>query len=179
MPTALVLVLACFYEIASPEELGVVKSIFIADDVIFEVGDRHPRSKDTTVFRFDDGSKPVVFTTFVSHSMGACSSCCTSNGSPERELLLPKSGPRNREEAIAQYTDKVADIAGALEAGRLPSQVQINRAFKSLLNSNLLNVETTNARVPPLLRKELVTIVNDIKEVVVAMLEFGEEKNGS
>ena len=110
--------------------------------------------------------------------MGACSSCCRSDESPEREPLLPKSAPRNREETAARYADKVADVAGALEAGRLPSQVQINHAFRTLLNLDLLNVESADAHLPPYLKKELVTIVHDFKEVVVAMVEFGEEKNG-
>jgi hypothetical protein len=110
--------------------------------------------------------------------MGSCSSCCRSGESPEREPLLPKSGPRNRGETVEGYTDKVADIAGALEAGRLPSQVQINHAFRTFLNLDLLNVEGASEHLPPSLRKELVTIVNDVKEVVVAMVEFGEEKNG-
>lgn len=111
--------------------------------------------------------------------MGACSSCCKSDESPEREPLLPKSGPRDREETVARYADKVADITGALEAGRLPSQAQIDRAFRALLNSDLLNVESANSHLPPSLRKELVTIVTDAKEVVLAMLEFGGDKNGS
>ena len=110
--------------------------------------------------------------------MGVCSSCCRSDKSSEREPLLPKSGPRNREEAAAGYADKVADILGALEAGRLPSQAQTDHALRSLLNSDILNVESTSAHLPPSLRAELVTIVNDVKEVAVAMVEFGGEKNG-
>ena len=110
--------------------------------------------------------------------MGACSSCCKSDESPEREPLLPKSGPRNRDETAARYTDKIADVAGALEAGRLPSQAQIDHVFRSLLNSDLLKVESANAHLPPPHRKELVTIVDDVKEVVAAMLEVGGEKNG-
>lgn len=109
--------------------------------------------------------------------MGSCSSCCKSDDSPERDPLLPKSRPRNREETVARYTDKVADIAGALEAGRLPSQVQMDHAFRTLLNSDLLNAESANAHLPPSLRKELATIVNDAREVIVAMLDFGYEKN--
>jgi len=111
--------------------------------------------------------------------MGACSSCCKSDDSPEREPLLPKSGPRNRDETATRYTDKVADVVGALEAGRLPSQAQIDHAFRSLLNSDLLKVESANAHLPPSLKKELVVILEDFKEVVTAMLEIGLEKNGS
>lgn len=110
--------------------------------------------------------------------MGACSSCCRSDDSPEREPLLPKSGPRNRQETIEGYTDKVAHVVGALEAGHLPSQVQINHAFRAFLHLDLLNVEDASPHLPPSLRKELVTIVHDFKEVVVAMVEFGDEKNG-
>lgn len=111
--------------------------------------------------------------------MGACSSCCRSDASPEREPLLPKFEPQHRDEASARYTDKVADVVGALEAGRLPSQAQIDHAFRSLLNSDLLKVEGGNTHLPPSLAKELVAIVDDVKEVVVAMLEVGGEKNGS
>lgn len=111
--------------------------------------------------------------------MGVCSSCCKGDESPEREPLLPKSGPRRREEAVTGCTDKVADIAGALEAGRLPSQAQINHAFRVLLDSDLLKVESTNAHLPPSLRKELVTIVNDARDVLAAIIEIGQDKNGS
>jgi len=111
--------------------------------------------------------------------MGACSSCCKSDESPEREPLLPKSGPRDRDETAVRYTDKVADVVGALEAGRLPSQAQIDHAFRSLLDSDLLKVESANAHLPSSLRKELVVILDDVKEVVTAMLEVGSEKNGS
>lgn len=128
--------------------------------------------------QLDDRSKSLVFTTLVSRDMGACSSCCRNDGSPEREPLLPKSEPRNREETAAQYADKVADVVGALEAGRLPSQAQIDHAFRSLLDSDLLKIESTDAHLPPSLRKELAAIVNGAKEVVTAMLEVGEEKNG-
>lgn len=111
--------------------------------------------------------------------MGACSSCCKTDRSPEREPLLPKSDPRNRDETATRYADKVADILGALEAGRLPSQAQTDHAFRSLLNSDLLKVESANASLPPSLRKELVVILDDVKEVITAMLEVGGEKNGS
>lgn len=111
--------------------------------------------------------------------MGACSSCCKSDQSPEREPLLPKSGPQTRDETAARYTDKVADVVGALEAGCLPSQAQIDHTFRSLLNSDLLEVESANTHLPPSLRKELVVILEDFKEVVAAVLEIGLEKNGS
>ena len=110
--------------------------------------------------------------------MGSSSSCCRSDDSPEREPLLPKYGPRSREETVAFWTEKVTDIAVALGAGRLPSQVQIDHAFRNLLDSDILKVESTNAPLPPSLRKELAAIVDDFKEVVAAVLEVGEEKNG-
>lgn len=109
--------------------------------------------------------------------MGACSSCCKSDESPEREPLLPKSRPRTREERAERYTDKLADVVGALEAGRLPSQAQIDHACRTLLNSDLLKVESANTNLPPSLRKELVVILDDVKEVITAMLEVGSEKN--
>lgn len=111
--------------------------------------------------------------------MGACSSCCRSDASPEREPLLPNSGPRNRDETPARYTDKVAGVVGALEAGRLPSQSQIDRTLQSLLNSDLLKVGSGNTQLPPPLAKELVIIIDNAKEVITAMLEVGGEKNGS
>ena len=126
-----------------------------------------------------DWPNTPVFTTLILHAMGACSSCCRSDASPEREPLLPKSGPRNRDQPPAWYTDKIADVAGALEAGRLPSQAQIDRALRSLLNSDLLKVGSENTQLPPPLAKELVVIVGDVKDVVAAILEVGGEKNGS
>jgi hypothetical protein len=92
---------------------------------------------------------------------------------------LPKSGPRNQDETATRYTDKVADVVGALEAGCLPSQAQIDHAFRSLLNSDLLKIESSATHLPPSLTKELVVIVDDIKEIVAAVLEVGGEKNGS
>ncbi|KAF9650948.1 hypothetical protein BDM02DRAFT_3184891 [Thelephora ganbajun] len=103
--------------------------------------------------------------------MGVCSSCCRSEESPEREPLLPRSGHRDRDETATRHTDKVADIVGALEAGRLPSQAQIDHAFRGLLSSDLLKVEDTDGHLPPSLRKELVVILNDVNDVVAAMLE--------
>jgi len=111
--------------------------------------------------------------------MGACSSCCRSDESPEREPLLPKPGPRDRDETAVRYTDKVADVVGALEAGRLPSQAQIDHVSRSLLDSDLLKVESSNTHLPSSLRKELVVILDDVNEVITAMLEVGSEKNGS
>ena len=93
--------------------------------------------------------------------------------------MLPNSGPRNLDQAPVRYTDKVADVAGALEAGRLPSQTQIDHAFRSLLNSDLLKVGSENTQLPPSLAKELVVIVDDVKDVIAAILEVGGEKNGS
>ena len=127
----------------------------------------------------DGHSKTPVFTTLTVHTMGACSSCCRNDASPEREPLLPKSGPRNRDEAPARYTEKVADVVGALEAGCLPSQAQIDHAFRSLLNSNLLKVGSGDTQLPPSLAKELVVIIDNAKELVTAILEVGGEKNGS
>jgi len=127
----------------------------------------------------DDRSNTLAFTTLILHAMGACSSCCRSETSPEREPLLPHSGPRNLDQTHARFTDKVAEAAGALEAGRLPSQAQIDHALRSLLNSDLLKVGSANTQLPPSLAKELVVIVNDVKDVVAAILEVGGEKNGS
>lgn len=111
--------------------------------------------------------------------MGSCTSCCRSDTSPERDPLLPKSDPRNRDEPSIRYTDKVADVVGALGAGRLPSQAQIDHAFRNLLNSDILKVESGGTQLPPSLKKELAVIVDDVKEVIAAMLEVGGEKNGS
>ena len=150
-------------------------------DVITGVGNRHLYDRETYHKEplLNDRTNPLIFTPLILRAMGACSSCCKNDASPERELLLPRSGPQDRDETATRYTDKIADVVGALEAGRLPSQAQIDHAFRNLLNSDLLKVESANAHLPPSLKKELVVILDDVKEVVVAMLEVGSEKNGS
>ncbi|CAE6413591.1 unnamed protein product [Rhizoctonia solani] len=105
--------------------------------------------------------------------MGSCSSCCGSRrpDHDEREPLLPK---------VADYVppksawDKSADALGALAAGKMPTQRQLDTALSALLSSNLLMVGNTATGV---LSAHGQALVVDVREIVQAVARIGLEKN--
>jgi hypothetical protein len=105
--------------------------------------------------------------------MGSCSSCCGGRRPPkgEREPLLPK---------VAEYVpsksawDKSADALGALAAGKMPTQRQLDSALSALLSSDLLKVSNTASGV---LSAHGHTLVLDIRNIVQAIARIGLEKN--
>ena len=83
--------------------------------------------------------------------------------------------------------DKIIDILAAFNAGKLPSQTQLSRFLRILLSSELLRQDhghsgigignkTTN--VGPM-SKDGRIVLNDVRNLVQSMLQFGLEKNGT
>ncbi|KAG9102494.1 hypothetical protein FRC06_001941, partial [Ceratobasidium sp. 370] len=105
--------------------------------------------------------------------MGSCSSCCGRRrpASGEREPLLPKTTEHVPPEAA---WDKAADALGALSAGKLPTQRQLDVALSSLLSSNVLKVGTTSTGA---LSAHGRVLVLDVREIVQSVARIGLEKN--
>ncbi|QRV76702.1 hypothetical protein RhiJN_04717 [Ceratobasidium sp. AG-Ba] len=105
--------------------------------------------------------------------MGSCSSCCGRRkpATGEREPLLPKT---------TEYVppkpawDKAADALGALSAGKMPTQRQVDAALNALLNSNMLKVGATSTGALSARGKQMVL---DVREIVQAVARIGMEKN--
>ncbi|KAF8742125.1 hypothetical protein RHS02_03742, partial [Rhizoctonia solani] len=109
-----------------------------------------------------------------SEIMGSCSSCCGGGRRPqkgEREPLLPK---------VTEYVppksvwDKSADALGALAAGKMPTQRQLDSALSALLSSDLLKVSNTASGA---LSAHGQALVLDIRKIVEAIARIGLEKN--
>ncbi|KAI0795838.1 hypothetical protein C8Q75DRAFT_744066 [Abortiporus biennis] len=72
--------------------------------------------------------------------------------------------------------DKSASVVAALDAGKFPSQQQINSFFDWLLNSALTQIEPSTDGGE--LSTEGKQLVNDIRELVTAYKILGEKMNG-
>ncbi|KAG8753439.1 hypothetical protein FRC11_007434, partial [Ceratobasidium sp. 423] len=105
--------------------------------------------------------------------MGSCSSCCRRRrpAKGEREPLLPKAT-----EYVPPKSawDKSADALGALAAGKMPTQRQLDSALSALLSSDLLKVSNTATGV---LSAHGQALVLDVREIVQAVARIGLEKN--
>ena len=78
--------------------------------------------------------------------------------------------------------DKIIDILVAFNAGKLPSQAQLSRFLQILLSSELLREDGEGiigkaTSVGPM-SKDGRKVLNDIRNLVQSMLQFGLEKNG-
>lgn len=106
--------------------------------------------------------------------MGSCFSCCRRRkpATGEREPLLPKATDYVPPKAD---WDKVADALGALSAGKMPTQQQIDTALGLLLGSDILKVGATSSGALSAHGKMLVL---DVREIVQALARIGMEKNG-
>ena len=106
--------------------------------------------------------------------MGSCSSCCGRRQPPqgEREPLLPKATDYVPSKSV---WDKSADASGALSAGKMPTQRQLDSALSALLSSDLLKVSNTATGV---LSAHGQALVLDLREIVQAIARIGLEKNG-
>jgi hypothetical protein len=91
----------------------------------------------------------------------------------EREPLLPKYAP---EIPPQSQFDKAADIIAALSAGKYPSQEQINRALRLLLNSDVF--KTGNLVVNTSLSLHGKKVLDDVRDILHALISLGVEKNG-
>lgn len=106
--------------------------------------------------------------------MGFCFSCCRRQKSDEREPLLPKNRP---EAKPPRYNELFVDIVAALNAGKLPSQMQLYRISRIALNSDVLNVGESSG--PGTLSDNWRQIVKDVREIIEASVEIGLQKNGT
>ncbi|CAE6488368.1 unnamed protein product [Rhizoctonia solani] len=105
--------------------------------------------------------------------MGSCSSCCGRRRPTqgEREPLLPKATDYVPSKSA---WDKSADALGALAAGKMPTQRQLDSALSALLSSDLLKVSNTATGV---LSEHGQALVLDVREIVQAIARIGLEKN--
>ena len=117
--------------------------------------------------------------------------CFWNSSQPdEREPLLPKHAahhnlrPGGSSVLVERGTvDKIVDILVAFNAGKLPSQVQLSKFLQILLSSELLRQDgssesRTTTSVGPM-SKDGRKVLNDVRNLVQSMLQFGLEKNGT
>ena len=83
--------------------------------------------------------------------------------------------------------DKIIDILVAFNSGKLPSQTQLSRFLRILLSSELLRqdhghggigIGNKTTSVGPM-SKDGRKVLNDVRNLVQSMLQFGLEKNGT
>ncbi|KAJ7128106.1 hypothetical protein C8R46DRAFT_972805 [Mycena filopes] len=108
--------------------------------------------------------------------MGGFWSCCRRDKSPEKTPLLPKSRPS--EQPPYSVFDRLADIAGAVNSGKIPSQDQVSRLLQHALRSEFLQDPGNSlpSHGGPL-SQQGVTLVFEIRELVDSVLRIGLEKN--
>ncbi len=75
--------------------------------------------------------------------------------------------------------DKTTTILAALDAGKLPSQQQINAYLDWLLKSALTQVEPIAESEGGELSAEGKAIIGDLRELLTAYKLVGEHKNGT
>lgn len=94
----------------------------------------------------------------------------------EREPLLPT---HRVEEAIpSQHSlNKFADLLAAINNGKLPSQDQTSAFIRRILNSDVFK-DLDRQREGGTLSERGRVVLSDLKEVLMAFLELGLEKNG-
>ncbi|KZT29508.1 hypothetical protein NEOLEDRAFT_1238916 [Neolentinus lepideus HHB14362 ss-1] len=110
--------------------------------------------------------------------MGNCSSCCRRRKSPEREPLLPRV-PTHSSDVLpppVSKIEKIADVLAAINAGKLPSQDQIDAALKLALASDALQPAVVLRGYGPLSESGK-KVIRDVRELVNALLRTGVEKN--
>ncbi|KAL1747091.1 hypothetical protein HDZ31DRAFT_80677 [Schizophyllum fasciatum] len=74
--------------------------------------------------------------------------------------------------------DNVAAVAAALDAGKLPSQAQINGAIDWLLKSPLIQLEAQSADLEGKLSEYGLRLAKDVRGILEAYQVFGHNKNG-
>ena len=73
--------------------------------------------------------------------------------------------------------DKASSVIAAFDAGKLPSQQQINDFIDWFLNSGLSQVEPTSDQGE--LSQQGKVLVGDVRELLTAYKLAGEHKNGT
>jgi len=104
-----------------------------------------------------------------------------SSQTDEQEPLLPTQKQPSRQPGITAV-DKIVDILVAFNSGKLPSQTQLSRFLQTLLSSPLLKPDGDNNNISTRAHgprsKEGRKVLNDVRALVQAILQFGLEKNG-
>ncbi|KAJ7136079.1 hypothetical protein C8R44DRAFT_392980 [Mycena epipterygia] len=108
--------------------------------------------------------------------MGGFWSCCRRDKSPEKAPLLPKSRPTD--EPPHSAFEKLADIIGAVNSGKLPSQDQVSGLLQHALRSEFLRdpgntLPTHGGSVS----RRGITLVLEIRQLIDSVLRIGLEKN--
>ena len=108
--------------------------------------------------------------------MGSCFSCCRRRKSPEREPLLPQHRNDSQDELLPSPTsplEKVVDVLGALKAGKLPSQAQLNAIIRELMSSEVLDTQSGMASGYGPVSDDVRKVVLDVRECLQTILDAG------
>ena len=118
--------------------------------------------------------------------MGFCFSCCRRQkiraSNDEQQSLLGSTGsPSTSHYERGDIFLRIADMLGALRAGKLPSQQQLDVIIKALLRSEFLSsdgIQTMgfNAELEHMNTMGIEIIV-DLRTILETVLEIGLEKN--
>lgn len=109
-------------------------------------------------------------------NMGLLLSCCRRTKQPkdhEQDPLLPNSQLRSKVKPTPNSLNKVADVAAALHAGKVPSQDQVNDGLRLLLRSFLTDQGAGGGK----LSKSGHETLKAARSVCDALLQVGLEKN--
>jgi hypothetical protein len=113
--------------------------------------------------------------------MGSCHSCFPRRRkkSSEREPLLPSY----RDDATGLEPPeplfyKLAEFLDAIQKGKLPSQDQLNIILRTILKSSLLRDDSHVVPRYGSLSQSGERVLEDVREMVEALLQIGMEKNG-
>jgi Family of unknown function (DUF5923) len=102
--------------------------------------------------------------------------------SSEREPLLPthhdSTVPTQGYSPREPLLHKLADITGALQKGKLPSQDQLNIILQSILKSDLFHDEGHVMSGYGSLSQNGRRVLQDMRETIESILQIGMEKNG-
>ena len=114
--------------------------------------------------------------------MGLLFSCCRRRDrSSEREPLLPKHRVAQAADAIKPteaQINKLADVIGALKAGKLPSQAQTTQVLRVVLDAGFFDDKQGQHGYGPLSEPGM-ALMQDVRAAVEALLQFNIEKNGA
>jgi hypothetical protein len=116
--------------------------------------------------------------------MGFVFSCCRRRRKADRgddddtePLLYDQAGSQRKREPYT-FARRIAQIIGALKAGKLPSQEQINRAMQLFLASEpLRRIEDTSSTSEYVPSEQARRVMLCTKETLQKFAQFGLEKN--
>jgi hypothetical protein len=111
------------------------------------------------------------------------STCCGKRAkSQETEPLLPQyySDYTSDETIIPPQStfNKVADVIAAVQAGKLPTQDQLNIILQHVITSQVFHLQDEpEFRSSTRLSERGRTLLSDVKEILQCLVELGLEKN--